>query len=289
MRAASSIRGPSARRCRRQRRGRGRRAARADPGQRRLRRPARLPALRLAAPHRVEGGGAQPTRCSPSSSPATPPPSCGSTRGCCPRASSSEQRLSRLAGWVLAAERAGAHYGLRLPGVEIAPGRGDAHRAACLQALALYLMSTDPACPGAAPGRRARPRLADRLARAGDRAARAARAVVAHAAHAVPVRLAPVLRAQPRAAAFALAGARRRRGGDARRLDRVPHAVRPPARDPAADAVLRAEAARDAQPPRRRDRRVPRLLPGHHQLPLHADHPDRGSPWARRCSCSPPR
>ena len=49
-----------------------------------------------------------------------------------------EQRLSRLAGWVLAAERAGAHYGLRLPGVEIPPGRGDAHRAACLQALALY-------------------------------------------------------------------------------------------------------------------------------------------------------
>jgi uncharacterized protein (DUF58 family) len=49
-----------------------------------------------------------------------------------------EQRLSRLAGWVLAAEGAGAHYGLRLPGVEIAPGRGEAHRAACLQALALY-------------------------------------------------------------------------------------------------------------------------------------------------------
>jgi uncharacterized protein (DUF58 family) len=49
-----------------------------------------------------------------------------------------EQTLSRLAGWVLAADRAGAHYGLRLRGVEIAPARGDAHRAACLQALALY-------------------------------------------------------------------------------------------------------------------------------------------------------
>jgi uncharacterized protein (DUF58 family) len=49
-----------------------------------------------------------------------------------------EQRLSRLAGWVLAADRAGAHYGLRLPGVEIAPARGDPHRSACLQALALY-------------------------------------------------------------------------------------------------------------------------------------------------------
>jgi uncharacterized protein (DUF58 family) len=49
-----------------------------------------------------------------------------------------EHRLSRLAGWVLEAERAGAQYGLRLPGVEIAPGRGEAHRGACLQALALH-------------------------------------------------------------------------------------------------------------------------------------------------------
>jgi len=49
-----------------------------------------------------------------------------------------EQRLSRLAGWVLAAESAGLNYGLRLPGVEIDPGRGDAHRANCLQSLALY-------------------------------------------------------------------------------------------------------------------------------------------------------
>jgi uncharacterized protein (DUF58 family) len=49
-----------------------------------------------------------------------------------------ESRLSRLAGWVLAAERSGAHYGLRLPGVEMVPHRGEAHAAACLQALALY-------------------------------------------------------------------------------------------------------------------------------------------------------
>jgi uncharacterized protein (DUF58 family) len=55
-----------------------------------------------------------------------------------PAGLSLEQRLCRLAGWVLAADRGGAHYGLRLPGVEIAPGRGDVHRAACLQALALY-------------------------------------------------------------------------------------------------------------------------------------------------------
>ncbi len=49
-----------------------------------------------------------------------------------------EQRLSRLAGWVLAAEQSGARYGLRLPGVQIAPDRGEAHRGACLQALALH-------------------------------------------------------------------------------------------------------------------------------------------------------
>ena len=49
-----------------------------------------------------------------------------------------EQRLSVLAGWVLAAERRGVRYGLRMPGVEIAPGRGDSHSGAALQALALY-------------------------------------------------------------------------------------------------------------------------------------------------------
>lgn len=49
-----------------------------------------------------------------------------------------EQRLSRLAGWVLAAEQLGAGYGLRLPGIEMPIARGEVHRAACLQALALY-------------------------------------------------------------------------------------------------------------------------------------------------------
>jgi len=49
-----------------------------------------------------------------------------------------EQRLSRLAGWVLEADRSGARYGLRLPQRELTPDRGDAHRAACLQALALH-------------------------------------------------------------------------------------------------------------------------------------------------------
>ena len=49
-----------------------------------------------------------------------------------------EARLSRLAGWVLAAERNGTLYGLRIPGTAISPARGHAHRAACLEALALY-------------------------------------------------------------------------------------------------------------------------------------------------------
>lgn len=49
-----------------------------------------------------------------------------------------EQRLSRLTRWILEAEQTNAQYGLRLPGTEIAPGCGDAHRAACLRALALF-------------------------------------------------------------------------------------------------------------------------------------------------------
>jgi uncharacterized protein (DUF58 family) len=49
-----------------------------------------------------------------------------------------EARLSRLAAWVVKAERAGATYGLRLPGQELPPAHGDAHRRACLEALALW-------------------------------------------------------------------------------------------------------------------------------------------------------
>src|ERR1051325_547617 len=72
--------------------------------------------------------------------PVAPPPAGARRRAArrLPAAAGLEQRLSRLAGWVLAAERAGAFYGLRLPGLELTPGRGDAHAGACLQALALY-------------------------------------------------------------------------------------------------------------------------------------------------------
>ena len=48
-----------------------------------------------------------------------------------------ESRLSRLAAWVLAADARQLEYGLRLPGLEIAPDSGAAHKLRCLRALAL--------------------------------------------------------------------------------------------------------------------------------------------------------
>lgn len=49
-----------------------------------------------------------------------------------------EDRLSMLAGWILAADEAETRYGLRLPNCVIAPALGSIHRAHCLQTLALY-------------------------------------------------------------------------------------------------------------------------------------------------------
>ncbi len=49
-----------------------------------------------------------------------------------------EDRLSRLTSWVLEADRQGARYGLRVPGFEAAPNVGEAHKRACLEALALW-------------------------------------------------------------------------------------------------------------------------------------------------------
>ena len=48
-----------------------------------------------------------------------------------------EHQLERLCAWVLLAEKQGLNYGLRLSGCEIAPSSGEAHKRACLQALAL--------------------------------------------------------------------------------------------------------------------------------------------------------
>ena len=46
-----------------------------------------------------------------------------------------EARLSRLAAWVLAAEQAGLASGLSMPGRELPPGQGEAHRRAALDML----------------------------------------------------------------------------------------------------------------------------------------------------------
>lgn len=51
--------------------------------------------------------------------------------------SDKEAALSRLCAWVLQADRLGIRYGLRVPGHELAPSHGKAHRHACLEALAL--------------------------------------------------------------------------------------------------------------------------------------------------------
>ena len=48
-----------------------------------------------------------------------------------------EARLERLAAWVLQADKLGQDYGLRLPGQQVAPGNGEAHKRRCLEALAL--------------------------------------------------------------------------------------------------------------------------------------------------------
>ena len=49
-----------------------------------------------------------------------------------------EQRLSHLCYWALEFERSNDEYGLRLPGVSIAPDRGDTHKQQVLKELALW-------------------------------------------------------------------------------------------------------------------------------------------------------
>ncbi len=51
-----------------------------------------------------------------------------------------EARLSQLCQWVLKAAAGGQDYGLRLPGLELPPARGEGHRRRCLEALALYAL-----------------------------------------------------------------------------------------------------------------------------------------------------
>lgn len=51
-----------------------------------------------------------------------------------------EAALGQLCQWVLSADTQYASYGLRLPGMEIEPGQGHAHKHACLESLALFVL-----------------------------------------------------------------------------------------------------------------------------------------------------
>lgn len=55
-----------------------------------------------------------------------------------------EARLSILCHWVLEADARSIHYGLRLPGIELSPQRGTAHKKRCLEALALFDANSAP-------------------------------------------------------------------------------------------------------------------------------------------------
>ena len=55
-----------------------------------------------------------------------------------------ERRLSVLAHWVLEYHRKELEFGLRLPGVELAPAKGDRQRTEALRALATYGLSGSP-------------------------------------------------------------------------------------------------------------------------------------------------
>ncbi len=58
-----------------------------------------------------------------------------------------EARLSALTRRVVDADAAGIEYGLRLPGFELPPAAGSAHRHACLAALALFGLPDPDAQP----------------------------------------------------------------------------------------------------------------------------------------------
>lgn len=53
-------------------------------------------------------------------------------------ASELENQLSIMTSWVLATEKSGRPWGLRLPNLRVPPGTGHAHVARCLEALALF-------------------------------------------------------------------------------------------------------------------------------------------------------
>jgi len=59
-----------------------------------------------------------------------------------------EKRISDMTRMILDAQQAGRLYGLRLPGIEIAPQNSAQHRHRCLKALAEYHSTTDNQGPG---------------------------------------------------------------------------------------------------------------------------------------------
>ena len=54
-----------------------------------------------------------------------------------------EVRLSTLARWIVDADRTREDYGLKMPGEDISPSHGEAHRHRCLEALALFGLGDD--------------------------------------------------------------------------------------------------------------------------------------------------
>ena len=60
---------------------------------------------------------------------------------------STETQLSQLTRWVLDAEAAMLGYRLKLGALDLGPSLGDAHRAACLRALALFALPDAPDAP----------------------------------------------------------------------------------------------------------------------------------------------
>ncbi len=55
-----------------------------------------------------------------------------------------EARLSRLCGWLLVLSRNDTSYGLKLPGIQVQPSRGEGHRDRILRHLALFELTPAP-------------------------------------------------------------------------------------------------------------------------------------------------
>jgi hypothetical protein len=204
-----------------------------------------------------------------------------------------KQRLSRLAGWVLAAERAGAHYGLRLPGAEIEPGRGEAHprrlplkRWRFTKASEAHERRVDILSPGQRPlaWRESPCCVAGLLLAAGPHVLRAPWWLIALTAFLYAWR---GLAAWNRACCLRAGCWSRSCASAWRHLAAIPRHIRPHARHDAAAAVLGTEAARVARPARRARGGVPHLVPGDHQLSSTRNRSPRRSAWpppSRRAS-----